>query len=445
MNKKAPNEAFCIAPWTHTFISPQSERRLCCASREEHNFARQYLDSNFDDNNEDANSVYKPVSLDEYWNSKLVRGIRLKMLRGEIPEECSVCHEKELTLSIYKDYFTKELFPDLVQEAIDNTDETGKTSMKPRSFDYRFNNKCNFSCRMCGEQLSSKWEKEKIDNNLWSKETDPWLVPEFKKKIKLFQESVVEKEFFDAIKNGEVEEIYWVGGEPLLWDIHWETMKYLVDNATAKNTIVRYNTNLSILKYKNINILDDFFPHFKKVLLQASIDGTGKVVEYIRTGLNWERWLENLKKAKACQENNKNVEVSMDLTITLPGLFTLKDMIDLSCELDIPIVPNLVFAFDPTIVLSPLALPRNILHEFLNEIIKHNFINLNKNTKALFDTLMDLRTRLTHEEKYQDNWEKGFYTGREKQLLTERIRKDKYTLADIYKERPDIYEWWIRK
>ena len=35
----------CTAPWTHTYVSPQGERRLCCASREEAKFTKQYLDS----------------------------------------------------------------------------------------------------------------------------------------------------------------------------------------------------------------------------------------------------------------------------------------------------------------------------------------------------------------------------------------------------------------
>jgi hypothetical protein len=28
------NNTFCMAPWTHTYLSPQMERRLCCSSRE---------------------------------------------------------------------------------------------------------------------------------------------------------------------------------------------------------------------------------------------------------------------------------------------------------------------------------------------------------------------------------------------------------------------------
>ena len=36
-------EFLCMAPWTHTYISPQSERRLCCASREPAQNFKQYI------------------------------------------------------------------------------------------------------------------------------------------------------------------------------------------------------------------------------------------------------------------------------------------------------------------------------------------------------------------------------------------------------------------
>ena len=29
------NKTFCMAPWVHTYLSPQLERRLCCSSRED--------------------------------------------------------------------------------------------------------------------------------------------------------------------------------------------------------------------------------------------------------------------------------------------------------------------------------------------------------------------------------------------------------------------------
>ena len=70
---KDGNKTFCMAPWTHTFVSPQMERRLCCSSREDSQNFSQYIDRN------------KPVgklkldTLDEHWNSEYMKSIRLKL------------------------------------------------------------------------------------------------------------------------------------------------------------------------------------------------------------------------------------------------------------------------------------------------------------------------------------------------------------------------------
>ena len=34
INPVEGNKTFCMAPWTHTYLSPQMERRLCCSSLE---------------------------------------------------------------------------------------------------------------------------------------------------------------------------------------------------------------------------------------------------------------------------------------------------------------------------------------------------------------------------------------------------------------------------
>ncbi|WP_164848530.1 twitch domain-containing radical SAM protein [Halobacteriovorax sp. HLS] len=441
MNRKTPNNAFCIAAWAHTFISPQSERRLCCASKEEMNFAGQYLGKDSQSTPE-LTKEYSPISLEQHWNSDFLKSIRLKMLAGEIPKECSACHENVIGSSSYRDYFNEEVFPDLIDIALKNTAEDGSTNLSPVSFDYRFNNKCNFSCRMCGNQLSSKWEKEVIENHLWSRENEPWLIPEIKEKIKNFQLQVVEKEFMTAIDNSLIRELYWAGGEPLLWEIHWQGMQKLIDSGQAKDIIVRYNTNLSLTQFKSQDLFSNFLSHFKKVTIAASIDATGEIGEYIRTGLNWKKWLENLKRAKSFCDNNENTELIIDLTLTLPGLFDLKSLILLSTELRIKILSKLIITYDASVVLSPLALPRKSFNQLINDLIKFNILHLSEYNKELLDSLVELKKCKTYEEQCPITYKKDFYEGRQKQLRTEKIRNDKFTLADIYKSRQDIYDWW---
>ena len=96
MNKP---DNLCMAPWTHTYLSPQTERRLCCASREPAQSFTQYIDTDAGDN------VYAPQSLDEYWNSERIRRVRRDMMNNIVPPECEVCDKKLLNTDVYRDYF----------------------------------------------------------------------------------------------------------------------------------------------------------------------------------------------------------------------------------------------------------------------------------------------------------------------------------------------------
>lgn len=442
MKNKVPNEFFCLAPWTHTFISPQSERRLCCGSREEHSFIHQYIDSSDTPHNRER---FQPLTLEEYWNSEKIRTVRKKMLKGEMPPECIICHKKELTITPYKDYFTKELFPNLVDAAIASTDEAGRTTMKPRSFDYRFSNTCNFKCRMCGDLLSSSWEQEKRSHNSWSEESHPWMSAKVGGEIKKFQKEVVEKEFLDAIVNDEVEEIYWVGGEPLLWDIHWQVMQFLVDSDRAKNIYIRYNTNLSRIFWKGKDLFKDLLPHFKGYIVMPSIDGPGEIGEYIRTGLEWNEWVKNLEHALKYCDTTKNQKIVLDVTITLPGLFGLKELVDFAMEKKVPIEPKIVYAFDPSIALSPLAIPRSILNEIIDDIVKYLFPKINQSNLKVIKTLMALKKRATFDEAYPNQWKEHLQQGKKQLKYLEQIRKSKIKMEDIFSAHPKLLTWWLEE
>ena len=43
--RKHGNTTLCMAPWTHTYLSPQTERRMCCASTEKATSFKQYIDT----------------------------------------------------------------------------------------------------------------------------------------------------------------------------------------------------------------------------------------------------------------------------------------------------------------------------------------------------------------------------------------------------------------
>lgn len=415
------NKTFCMAPWTHTYLSPQTERRMCCASREPAQSFKQYIDTGNDA------KEYKPLTLKEHWNSDHMRSVRLRMMAGEELSECEVCDHKLLNTDVYRSYWN-QLFNDRVDEAYDSTDETGATTMQTISFDYRFNNLCNFKCRMCGDMLSSSWEAESRKNKTWSKESQPWMASPLREQIIKFQDTQVVQEFVEAVETKKIKEIYWCGGEPLMWDMHWKAMQRIIELGFAKEVYVRYNTNLSRTSFKGTKLFD-LLPEFQDWQICSSLDGTGEVGEYIRDGLNYEQWLRNFKEGMAVAKTAR--EMRLDYTITMPGLLELKNMFDLSRELDTEILTKVMFTFSNDEILSPLALPKELLHTLIDEALAYMEPLASHKQRALIDVIKNLKNRETFTATKK---------GKQRQESIDKIRRQDITKILSKDER--VLDWW---
>jgi len=447
MSPDSPNKVFCTAPWTHTYISPQSERRMCCASREEHMMQRQYIDASNDESTgkyKDVGTIedYKPISLKEHWNSPYMMDIRKKLMAGEEIPQCAVCNDSILSQSTYRQWFTGYLFEDKIDKCFEETDENGYTTMEPISFDYRVSNLCNFKCRMCGEPLSSTWEAEKRKHDLWTPEAQPFMVPENKKIIETFQKEVVEEEFWEYICSGTVEELYWVGGEPLMYDIHWRAMDRLATDNNLQKVHLRYNSNLSRVRFGK-HYLYDWLPQAKDWTMCASIDGTGDIGEFIRTGLNWEEWDKNFREGVALPGGND--KMLMDLTLTGPGMFDLKNFFDYALELDVKIETKRMFAFHSDIVMSAMAWPRHILNRIIDENLAYIKPRATHKQQTLINELENMKVTPNFEEQWPNEHEESFFNGRNWQDKIAQIRpKEKLRIQDIYARDSELFDWWMR-
>ncbi len=419
-----------MAPWTHTYLSPQTERRMCCASREPAQNFQQYIDTAA------GSGQYTPITLDTHWNSEHMKSVRRRMMAGETLPECEVCNDRLLNTSVYRSYFNS-LFDHKYLQAMQETDDTGHTTMKPVSWDYRFSNLCNFKCRMCGDMLSSAWESEQRQHNMidWANPKNTWMRPEIKKEIENFQSNQIEEEFSNAVEEHRVEEVYWVGGEPLMYEQHWRYMTRIIELGDGPHVYARYNTNLSRVDYQGRNLYRDVLAHLRDWQICASIDGTGEIGEYIRTGLNYERWLENFKQGLAIARHSR--QMRLDFTLTLPGMFEVEKINQLAKELNVDVLAKVIFSFSPDIVMSPLALPRKLLEPWVDDILH----SIDKG--ALRDILVQLKTRPTFEEQWPDTYKESIVRGKQRILKLEQIRDQKVTYADILSARPEVLTWWM--
>lgn len=426
------NRTFCMAPWTHTYLSPQMERRLCCSSREDSKTFYQYIDLN------KKSQPFFPDTLEQHWNSDYMKTVRRDLMAGKEIDQCQVCNHKLLSVATYRTHFNT-LFENQVDEAFEKTRDDGHTDMKVASWDYRFNNLCNFKCRMCGDMLSSSWEAEERTHNMWNpnKPSQMWMREDIKAEIDKFHDTVIVNEFKQAIESKTIKEIYWCGGEPLMWKIHWESMKRIIELGYQDHVSIRYNSNMSRINFFGMNLFDDILSKFSHWNILASIDGAGEVGEYVRTGLKFDEWIKNMEYGRKFVKNRK--QLRMDLTMTMPGMVGLQDMLDTAEYLNVDLLAKRVFGFSPDNIWSPMCLPRKLLNDIVDDFIEKNKDKLSKHV-YFYSALKDLKEKPTYGETYKDQYSQGLKKGKERVLKLDIIRGT--DIEAILSKDKRVLEWW---
>ena len=231
-----------------------------------------------------------------------------------------------------------------------------------------------------------------------------------------------------------MEEIYWAGGEPLMYEQHWRYMKRIIELGDGPRVYARYNTNLSRTRYGGVDLFVDILKNVRDWQICASLDGTGRTGEYIRTGLDYAKWRDNF--AMGLDISTHRRQMRIDFTLTLPGLFEVRNIQKLADEFGVDILAKVVFSFTPDIILSPLALPRQLLDRTVDRLV------MTLPAGALKEVLLQLKNRPTFEEQWPNSYQQALAKGKRRVLQLERIRNDTYTLNDIVSEDKEIQEWY---
>jgi hypothetical protein len=127
----------------------------------------------------------------------------------------------------------------------------------------------------------------------------------------------------------------------------------------------------------------------------------------------------------------------IDFTLTLPGLFEVQNIQKLADEFGVDVLAKVVFGFGPDIILSPLALPRELLDRTVDRLIT------TLPEGALKEVLLQLKSRPTFAEQWPDTYAKGIAKGKRRMLQLETIRTQTLTMTDILGARPDVLKWWM--
>ena len=129
-----------------------------------------------------------------------------------------------------------------------------------------------------------------------------------------------------------IEMIYLTGGEPTLAIEQYKLFDICIERNIAKNITLKYNSNLTNIPPKMI----EYWKHFKEIKMNASIDGIGKINDYIRYPSNWKNIERQLKTFI-----NMDVKLQIHTTVQmhnimhLPELFNYFDQYELEPYLNI--------------------------------------------------------------------------------------------------------------
>ena len=252
---------FCWAPWTAikyaSTIYEQTRLAPCC----------EWMGAT-------TNNYFKG-SLAEYKDSEWLASVKKQMLTHDMEKiniSCKECimHEKTRGISSRTGHNNRVEDKRFDKEYI-------------QYFYFKPGNICNLKCRMCNPDSSSLIAKEL---NITSKMSST--------------DDIIDFDF------SKVKVIRLIGGEPSIDPkvrkfIDFLEYKYAVVKNGKKNIpfLLSTSTNCTIANSKWLNRLSKF--KFTDVAL--SIDATGDIIEYIRTGVKWstlERNIEKLRQVASC-------------------------------------------------------------------------------------------------------------------------------------------------
>lgn len=289
------SKVFCMLPWSHLVIRKDQRVRTCCVMEHE---------------GEIGNLTHQ--RLEEIWNSPKQRKFRLDMLEGKRIPECRRCYEiEESGGRSYRHDRNEALGKHIAQT--EDTSENGTLPFRLQTLELSISNVCNFKCRMCYPEDSSKWHEDanKMGRDFWGKWT-----PEQPKVLRLDNFSDFIEQINPALPYLEM--IEFKGGEPLMTREHFQILNHLIEN-NHTHIELHYNTNFSTLKYQGFDFTQAW-KKFDKVVIAASLDALGDQGKYIRWGTNWDEISAN---REILRTNSPNVQFIINATAQVSNVFSL--------------------------------------------------------------------------------------------------------------------------
>ena len=246
-------------------------------------------------------------TLEEAWNNDAMREVRRQVLNNERPDVCKPCFDLEdQGVQSLRQRHIAGVIPEarvnLYPDALDALNDDYTMPFEIPTMEIKLNNLCNLKCRMCNPLDSTSWKDWNEVKPFYEKE-DNILIPIIDaltdtpgKYIGPFDDSDNWWASFTKLLP-HFRRVEFAGGEPLMDPYHYKILDLLAPY--GENIELKYATNGTTLGIKGGRTIHDYWPKFKSIAVNVSIDGIHDVYEYIRGNGKFSEIEENIKVFKS--------------------------------------------------------------------------------------------------------------------------------------------------
>jgi len=244
-------------------------------------------------------------AVEDYYNSPELKSLQNNLSNGIKDNLCSACWKNE-EMGIYS----------MRQSVLQDRNHLEHNICQVK---LHVGATCNLACMMCFPTVSTTW------NKLWNN--------------KKYPENFIKTrrhEFYDAYMENYIKKninnmlfIETLGGEPLFSKRFIKLLEWIINKGRSQYITLYIITNLTLLPDPFIKVLSSF----KRVVLVVSLEGVGKVNDYIRWGSDFQKIDKNIKIAQ-----EKKFELAILPTANSLNLHRFTDLYSYGKSMQIPVM-----------------------------------------------------------------------------------------------------------
>ena len=280
------SKTFCMHPFTGLATREDGAIKICCRS----------LPIGWIQNE----------SLESAWNNDKMLSVRKQILNDERPDVCTPCFDLEdQGVESLRQRHIQPRLPEsrivLYPNQLNQLNDDYTMPFEFPTMEIKLNNLCNLRCRMCNPLDSTSWQDWNSIVEFYKKENN-YLVPTVEKLVDKPGQYIGPFDDSDNWWNSfeklipHFKRVEFAGGEPLMDPQHYKILDML--KPYAKNIEIKYATNGTTLGISKNRTIFDYWPHFRSVAVNVSIDGIHDVYEHIRGNGDFSEVVRNIQEIK---------------------------------------------------------------------------------------------------------------------------------------------------